>query len=416
MEPTILIIGAGVTGLSAANLLEKYGINYRIYEANEKIGGRIQTNIIQEFRIDRGFQVFNDAYEHQKIIFDVSSLNALNFSSAAFIGRTLKSSKIVGHPLKHPKYLWHTLTHPSFSLSDKIAILKLSFQAMTGKLYRDGPTDISTRHLLEQYGLSNRAVNDFFRPFFGGVFLDPELQTSSKFFYFALKNFVLGNVGLPKLGMQAIPEKIADPIPKEKIKLGHKVQAISDTSITLENGETVYGNAVMLCVDSHTAHRLLQKNSSNSRLWRHTFCFHFVALRAPYDEPIIFLNSNCQNHVIHFCPITNVQPSYSPDTRALISVTAHADENMPLKDLKEIVKKELVTICGEQASHWRLLDSRFIQRALPDQSPGTLTPWHRTRMESPTLFIGGDFTENNSIDGAIQAGITLAQMVKAQFN
>ena len=414
MKYTNIIVGGGLTGLSAANRLEKLNIDYVVLEADEKIGGRIQTEIIQEFQIDRGFQVFFDCYQYPQQVLSIKDLDLGFFGSGALIGSSMESAPIAAHPFKEPQHLLSTLFHSSFTITDKIALLKLIANSLIKKIGHDAGSEISTKALLEQSGLSDRAINDFFRPFFGGVFLDPTLQTSSKFFDFTFRNFVTGNACLPKLGMGEIPKAIAASIPNEKIKCGTKVTAITETSVTLSTGETLFADSIILATDADTCATLLKRKKSFSDSWRHTYCFHFAAPVAPYAEPMIFLNTDATKKILHLCPLTNINPSYSPDNRALISVTAHADVATDIHALTSLVTKELNDICGAAARAWELIDARLIRKALPNQSVGSLTPWHRTAALSPTLFMGGDFTENSSIDGAVNAGITLAQMVASR--
>lgn len=41
MKKSVVIIGAGVSGLYAATLLEKAGVDYTILEARDRTGGRV---------------------------------------------------------------------------------------------------------------------------------------------------------------------------------------------------------------------------------------------------------------------------------------------------------------------------------------------------------------------------------------
>jgi len=71
----VIIIGAGVAGLTAANYLHKAGVGYKIIERNNQVGGRIMTSNQDGYLMDHGFQVFLPAYPEAKAILDYEKLN-----------------------------------------------------------------------------------------------------------------------------------------------------------------------------------------------------------------------------------------------------------------------------------------------------------------------------------------------------
>jgi phytoene dehydrogenase-like protein len=58
----VLIVGGGLAGLACAVRLHEAGAQPLILEASDDVGGRVRTDVVDGFRLDRGFQVFLDAY------------------------------------------------------------------------------------------------------------------------------------------------------------------------------------------------------------------------------------------------------------------------------------------------------------------------------------------------------------------
>ena len=407
MNPTVIIIGAGLTGLTAALRLEKLNINYKILEASSSPGGRVKTDLIEGFKIDRGFQVFFDCYQTPKTLGLLPDLQLQRFDSGAYIGMHK-----IGNPIKLPQLTLSTVTCPYFSTIDKAIIFRLMVQSLFHTRSLDAKNDRSTMTLLREEGVSQNAIESFFRPFFGGVFLDPTLSTSSKFFDFTFRNFVLGNACLPKDGMQALPNLIASKIPQSKICFTTTVASLAGNTITLDSGETLKSDTILVCTDASHAATLLNISTPFISSFKETTCLHFVASKAPFKEKMIYLNPIASDIILHFAPLTNINSSYSPDKRALISVTLNSQTEMNYSNKNERVMMELRNILGNQVNEWKLLDQKTIKEAHPVQTPGMLTPWNRTHALTQHIFIGGDYTENASIEGAMSAGEKLAEMVR----
>src|SRR5919202_2856871 len=58
----VLIVGAGCAGLAAAIRLVAAGRTVRVLEASDAPGGRMRSDRVDGFTVDRGFQVLNTAY------------------------------------------------------------------------------------------------------------------------------------------------------------------------------------------------------------------------------------------------------------------------------------------------------------------------------------------------------------------
>jgi protoporphyrinogen oxidase len=416
MSNKIAIIGAGLTGLTCAKLLQQLGFDFLIFESSSQVGGRVRSETIDGFNIDCGFQVLLDSYQAVKRNIDLSKLNLNPFDSGAILGNL---SNCIAHPIRHPNYILPTLFSKSFSTLDKAIILRLISQAFFNYNVgnqNDLKEDSTTLDYLVELGLSDKCINEFFKPFFGGVFLDKNLQTTSRMFEFTFGHFVRGRATIPSLGMKQIPLELLNNINPKNLFLNTAIQSISKKSsyveLTDNKGNQVEVNKVIIASDSLNAELLLknfklQPSVSNliesSKPYQHTFCLHFTAPSAPYNQKMIFLSPKCDSAILHLCPITNICKNYSPDSTALISVTSLLPSSTSLEDVKNLVTQELFNLFGQQVSTWNCIDNRLIKFALPKTCKGTLTPWHRTSMIEDGIFLGADYTQTPSINGAMEA-------------
>ena len=222
-----IIIGAGIAGLTCAKYLNDKGLPFIIIEAADAVGGRVRTDIVEGFRLDRGFQILLTAYPEAQQLLDYEALDLQKFRSGTMIRQGDKFTTM-GDPFKEPSTLFSTLFAPIGSLADKLRIWRLidDVDSVDDTIFEKANTDTLT--FLENYGFSEKAIQQFFRPFFGGVFLDDSLRTSASLFQFLFKQFYQGDVAVPRNGMSAIPEQIAQQLPQNSIRLNTKVLKIED--------------------------------------------------------------------------------------------------------------------------------------------------------------------------------------------
>ena len=116
--------------------------------------------------------------------------------------------------------------------------------------------DMPTIEFLRSQGFSARIINRFFKPFFAGVCLDPDIQASSRVFNYIFRIFAEGDVALPGQGMGAIPEQLAEMMPQGSIRTGARVESIYQSKVVLSSGEKVKGQAVVLATEGPEKARL----------------------------------------------------------------------------------------------------------------------------------------------------------------
>ncbi len=406
----IVIIGGGMAGLTCARYLQQAGRESLVLEASDAVGGRVRTDMHAGFRLDRGFQILLTSYPEAKRLLDYDALDLQAFRSGAVIRQEETSGGFteMPNPLKEPLGVFKALTAPVGSLGDKMRLVELMRDVnevtRAEDFFKDD--DTSTLRYLQDYGWSQEMIVSFFRPFFGGVFLENELVTSSNFFRFVFKQFYNGDAVVPAKGMQAIPEQLAAKLPAESLRLNAPVAAIEGQTIKLESGETIHAEKIVLATDAATADRLL--GNQQRREYNVTTCTYFAAERSPSDKKMIVLNPHQLSAVDHMCVPSDVAPDYAPAGQSLISISTQGLELSDKAKLAEDIKMELSEWFGEEVRGWRHLRSYHLPQALVKFEAGSGS---EALQLSPNLYRCGDYTAYPSLNAAMQTGREVAEMI-----
>ncbi|MCS6864348.1 MAG: NAD(P)/FAD-dependent oxidoreductase [Gemmataceae bacterium] len=411
-EPDVLIIGAGLAGLACGRELARRGLSFRILEASDAVGGRVRTDIVDGFRLDRGFQIYLAAYPEGQRVLDRTALELKPFVRGALV-RFRGRFHRVADPRSEPLGAAWSLFNPIGSPSDKIKLLALYRQ-----LRAEAPSvprhDCSTRERLQQAGFSEPFIDRLFRPFFSGVFLEPDLATSARFFHFLFPLFAAGPGVVPSRGMQAIPEQLAAALPADCILFRHPVEAIRDNRIILASGEELSAQAIVVATEGPTAARLLG-GLIPTPACHGTVTVYYAAEEPPLREPILVLNGDGGGPVNNLTVMSNAAPSYAPPGQALIAVSVVGIPPENDSELDGRIREQLVQWYGSTVNRWKSLRTYRIPHALPAQPPGSLDPWQRPVRVQPGLYVCGDHRDNASIDGALTSGRRAAEAVAADL-
>ena len=404
----MLIVGGGLAGLACAIRLHEAGAKPAIFEASDAVGGRVRTDEVDGFFLDRGFQVYLDAYPEAGNLLDKVSLDLRPFKPGAMVyqgGRMLRVMDV----FRAPRHLVTSALAPIGSLADKLRVAFLKWRLSSVSI-EDIATheDMSTELYLQRSGFSARMIDVFFRSFYGGIFLERELQTSSRMFEFTFKMFSHGSATLPARGMGEIPRQLNMRLPGGIVRLGAQVTEIQSHSIILKSGETIAGDAVVVATDASSAARLLPKMNFPEPAWRSVTCLYFAAARSPLNEAIIALNGTGSGLVNNVCVPSDLAPDYAPPGQALISVSVLGLPNPG--DLESLVLTELESWFGSEVHEWRHLRTEQIKRALPEQAPGLGNSGAGFRKHAG-IFVCGDHLWSASIEGAIISGQRAANAI-----
>jgi phytoene dehydrogenase-like protein len=404
----IVIIGAGIAGLTCAKYLKDKGIEATILEASFGVGGRVRTDIVEGFKLDRGFQVLLTSYPEAQKLLNYKDLRFKKLPSGARIRRG-NSFSVMPNPLKDFITAPQALFAPVGSFWDKLKVLQLNLSLKNAPepTKEDGLDKQSTLEFLKEFGFSDTIIKRFFRPFFRGVFLEKDLKTDARFFKFLFSQFAQGDVVVPENGMQAIAEQIAAHLAPHQIRLNTAVEKIVGNTIFLENGETIEAEKIVLATNASAAARILGEKPSISL--NTTDCLYFVSdTPLSFSKSYLMINANDNELIDHLVVMSDVAPSYAPVGKTLISVSLVGKNAYSERDLVEKVEKELLNWFGNKYQ-WKHLRTYRIPEALPQhfQAP----PQYKTLKINDYTYRCGDYTAYPSLNAAMKTGREVAEML-----
>ncbi len=407
------MVGAGVAGLCCARELMRAGASVLLLEASDAIGGRLRTDEVDGFLLDRGFQVLLTAYPEAKRSLDYRRLRLGVFEPGSLIRTGGRFHRIVD-PARRPFRAIATLLAPVGGLRDKLTVLRFRRKTTAGSLEdlfrRPERTSLEA---LRAEGFSERMIRSFFRPFLAGIFLEGDLETTSRMLEFVFRMFSTGDAAIPENGMRAIPAQLAEALPDGSVRLGARVESVSSNSVRLATGEEVPARAVVVATEGPEASRLVRTPPPRSC---GTTCLYFDAPEAPVGEPILVLNGEGSGPVNNLCVPSAVSPSYAPKGRALVSASIVGVPTTGDAALEKAVRDQLRTWFGAAVASWRLVRTYRIRHALPAQPPSWLEPPERpVRLESG-IFVCGDFRDQASLQGALTSGRRAAEAVRSRLS
>lgn len=408
-ETHVIIVGAGLAGLCCARRLQEARVSFRVLEASDGVGGRVRTDRVDGFLLDRGFQVLLTAYPECRRFLDYRALQLRRFTPGSLIRHRGRFRRLAD-PWRRPSAALESLQSPMGTLGDKWRIARLR-----GELRERDPAGIfdgperTTLEALRERGFSERMIESFFRPFLGGVFLERELETSARMFEFVFKMFSEGDAAVPARGMQAIPEFLAAGLRPDSIRFGARVSRIERGSCVLETGESLQADCVVIATDGGEAARLLPDRPAPR--WRSTVCLYFDAAEPPIAENVLVLDGDGGGPVNNLCVMSQVAPSYAPPGRSLVSVSVVGAGNETDSEIEQAVRGQLEDWFGRQVADWRLLRPYRIEHGLPDVAPRAPDVPATEELDDTGIVVCGDHVAHGSIDGAMASGRLAAEAI-----
>lgn len=407
----VVVVGAGLAGLSCARTLLRAGRSVRVLEASDRIGGRIGTELRFGYRLDRGFQLLQTAYAEAQRALDLEALDLRAFVPGALIRYEGRFHRLAD-PWRQPFSALKTLFSPIGSLADKLRMARLRRQALgasVDQIYARRETTADA--FLRAQGFSEAMIERFFRPFFAGVFFDPTLSVSSRAFEFCFRAFAADRTALPAAGMGAIPAQLAAALPQAVIRTGARVAALRAGGVTLDSGERVAADATVLATDGIAAARLLGDGARPGT--RGTTCLYFTADAAPIDEPILVLNAEAQGPVNSLVVPSLLSRDYAPEGDALIAVNVLGVPAQDDASLTAMVRAQLRGWYGPVVDRWRHLQTLRIRHALPLQTPPVANPRAVDPRRADGLYVCGEYHNAPTINWALYSGRRAAEALLA---
>ncbi|TDD72781.1 FAD-dependent oxidoreductase [Actinomadura darangshiensis] len=399
MSRTVVVAGAGLAGLTCAVRLHEAGVPVRVLEASDGVGGRMRTDVVDGFRLDRGFQVFNTAYPEARRVLDLEALDLRAFASGLLVFHEGRRDRVM-LPWKHPEHALSGVFADVGSVRDKAALAAMTARDLTvpDSWVRDG-TERDTAAELRHWGISGEMIEKLLRPFLAGVLLERELETSSRFFHLIWRSFARGTIAVPALGMGEIPAQLAARLPDGAISLGTSVRAVTDEGVETADGETVKADAVVVATDPVRAAALVPE--VEAPVMRGVTTFYHAAPESPLKEPVQVLDA--EGIIADTLVLTDAAPEYSSDGRALVSTSV-----LGINANEAAVRGRLNQIYGD-TSAWQLIATYPVAVALPAMTP-PLRMRRPVRMRAGR-YVCGDHRDTGSIQGALVSGRRAAEAV-----
>ena len=413
MKPKITIIGAGISGLSAAVYLHRKGFEIQILEATDRAGGRIKTDIQNGFRLDHGFQVLLTAYPETKALLNYDALKLKRFLPGAVV---LHDGGIfeIADPFRRPSATFATVFAPVGSLKDKINtfVLKLKLLRKSVSTIFNQPEKTSLEQL-QNYGFSSKMINRFYKPFFSGIFLENDLKTPNRMFDFVMKMFSEGDAAIPELGMEEIPKQLVAMLPENCIIYHTKVSKIENNTIICADGQTYISDKIIIATEATGfAKNYIAPEKTKSHAVTNIY---FEASLAPTSKAIVILNASTnKKYVNNITVLSNVSDKYAPAEKVLISVSVNGIPTENDVELANLMKAEIQPWFPD-AINWTFIKAFRINYGLPNlESLFDEIDAKKFKIDN-NLYVCGDFMLNGSINAAMKSGRLVAELITAEL-
>jgi phytoene dehydrogenase-like protein len=416
-DTAVAVAGGGLAGLVAARRLADAGADVTVFERHDTVGGRVRTRRVDGYVLDRGFQVLFPAYPAVRRELDIDALDLQRFAPGAVLARPGERSTLAD-PLRDPRALPDTLRNPEVTTTDKLRTLALRQHVRT----RDeretfAAPDATIREYLRDWGFSERYVDNFVAPFYGGITLDRSLSTSKRVFEYTFKMLSEGPTALPAEGMGAVPAQLAERARDAgaTIRTGEPVEAVDGGSGTVETGDRRHEvDAVVVATDPPTARELTGVSSIPTEARPSTTLYLSLPASTGFDPGRrIHLNvpDDRPNAVV---PLSAVAPTYAPDDEALLCATflgeraLDADESTLFDAVRDALTAWYPDVPFEGLAPVTTDRIEFAQFAQP---PGVHDALPDARAPAGDVYLAGDFTAWSSIQGALRSGREAAEAV-----
>jgi hypothetical protein len=402
VQHDVIVVGAGLAGLRCAGLLVDAGLDVRLIEASDRIGGRVATDIVDGYTIDRGFQLLNPAYPALARALDLAMLDLRSFRPGVILKKD-GTERILADPRRSPRGTLSTLVHLPGSRLQQLRLGRALLQLATGKTPRLPTPERSTLAWFQGLGLDGPLIDELLQPFLAGVTLDPTLRSSSTFTSLVLRSLLRGNAAVPAKGMAALPEALSLRLGEATVELNAPVRAISANSVIALDG-SYRAQAVVLATDAASTQALtsaaVPPNNQVTTWW------HAIAVPVTQDLLVLDLDDN---PITNSAPLSAIAP-YAPDDRGLVASSTPGIVESPQAEaaVAEAVARQL----GVARSEVELVAISKIANALPAMGvPLNLRP----PLVVDGVFMAGDHRATASIQGALASGERAANGVLARL-
>jgi phytoene dehydrogenase-like protein len=403
----VIIVGAGLSGLSAAFQLQQKGFKVAIYEANGKVGGRCKSDYIDGYILDKGLHFFQKGYLESKNTFDYKSLRMESIYPGAMIHYN-NNFHLITNPLRNLGDIFSMAFIPFMNFKDKMKLASmLTFLMASSDDQLKKFHSITTKDYLISRGFSDKLIETLFRPLCNAIYFDPSLETSAYLFTSMMKNFAFEESALPAHGIGSIAVQLGEKLEEDTVHFHSKVKKIFDDGVELASGEVIHSKKVIVTIPPQEAEKIFPERKCEVEYLPYT-CLYFSTKTPPVTSAIILMNGKKEGIVNHVFVPTTIQPSYAPPGYHLVCVTLKSFEDKEEDELIDDILKELIDWFGVKVNDWMHIKTYHIQNALPNVHSN-----HEIRYteEVNGIHFCGDSLSFGSVNNALLSGKVTAEAV-----
>lgn len=399
----VVIVGAGVAGLSCARLLSKHGVDCLVLEKSDRPGGRIKTDYLDGYQLDHGFQVVQTGYPGLDQQLDLESLSLSPFPAGVTI-RHGGRFHAVADPRRHPEHLISTVGAPIGGLGDRLRMLKmaasLSRKPMQ-KIFED--PEEKTVDFLKHRGFSEKFITSFFAPFFAGASLDTSLEASSRVLKYVTRLFATGDAALPRDGMAAVPDQLASGLSRDTLQFDREVVAIEPGQVRLADSTLIRADKIVCALPQPVLGRLLDLDGPFHSVGE--ACLYFTTRwRPPFKNPFLLLNGEGRGPINNIAFPSLVSSSYAPEGTTLIAAVVLDKKYLADDGLVMAVRDQCREWFGAIVDDWQHIRTYAIDHALPRQLVPTANPYVMPEPVHDDLIVCGEHGSLPGLQWAMMSG------------
>ncbi|MFH8974099.1 NAD(P)/FAD-dependent oxidoreductase [Streptomyces sp. NPDC017890] len=432
-QADVVVVGAGIAGLSAAHRLTSAGVTTTVLEVAHTVGGRMATEKVDGFRLDRIGHLLSTAYPGPHPAPGLPGLALLPFAPGVLLhseGRHHRAGAPVGtrgargalhavraltsaprsvpaprRPVHAPGASGRPVPAPRTRAGAPLgtavdqarlgaALTRLASTPVERLLARP---ELPAAHALAVRGLPARTIDGFLRPLLAALLCDPDLTTSSRCADLALRAFAGGGLGLPEGGAEALPELLARTLPPGTVHTGVRVTSVATNAVTTAEHGVIRCRAVLVATDARAAAELLPGLRVPD--FHPVTVVHHTTDEPPATGAALLLDADRGGPVAHTAVVSQVDPSRAPAGRALVSSTVLGP---PPSDVDTAVRIHLSRVYGTPTTRWETLAVHHTPEAVP-----AMRPPHDLRRPVRLLaglYVCGDHRDTSTVQGALHSG------------
>lgn len=416
LNQKIVIAGAGIGGLSAGVYLKRAGYsNITFIESTDRPGGRLKTDIIDGYTLNRGFNFINTRYKYLSEIVDFGKLNLKYLKQGAIIFKGGKLKKIIA-PFKKSFFVINILFSDFGSFKDKVRMIKKRIELdQTDEDEIFEKFELKSSSYLRKKGFSSKIINYFFKPYFSAFMKEDDLSSSRRLLDYLFSIHIKGKNAIPAKGNEAIIEDLLNQLKDSEFILNCSALDFKDNLVSLSDGRNLECDIFIIATKRDGLYSKF-KHVGKELSFRSSTCIYFSADNKPIKDAMICVNANDPKLINNVVVLTNISKQFAPKNKELICVTlngmAKADELI----LEAEVKHELRKAFGDQVDTWKLLKIYRNEFSMPNQD---IVFGKRRIMDlklDKNIYTCGDHLLYGTKDAAVKSGKMVAELIGREHN